>query len=288
MRRPRRSAGSVAHRRIVDADVRALLAAASGTARPRSSGAACRCRLVGQPPHRDRPARHRSRAADARRRLRPVRDARVAATRRRPAAASADRCAAPELRAGTRRRAPACRRRRRAPGAEVGLRADRASRSSGRAPLPSRRRPTCSQSAAISLMNVTDVARNALIACLVISADSTDIHSMRSVNGAKQRGRAVRDRSAVRTPTTTRSGCVNTSIALPSRRFSGEQANDTRRPPATSRPRPLEPRRCVPTGSCDETARARRRRGAGTQRSTCARRRSPRPRDRRRRPACRR
>ncbi len=32
-------------------------------------------------------------------------------------------------------------------------------------------------------MKVTDVARNALSACLVISADSTDIHSMRSVNG---------------------------------------------------------------------------------------------------------
>ena len=33
--------------------------------------------------------------------------------------------------------------------------------------------PTCSQSRAISLMNVTDVARKALSACLVISADST-------------------------------------------------------------------------------------------------------------------
>jgi hypothetical protein len=32
-------------------------------------------------------------------------------------------------------------------------------------------------------MKVTDVARKALSACFVISADSTDIHSMRLVNG---------------------------------------------------------------------------------------------------------
>src|SRR5882672_12251749 len=41
--------------------------------------------------------------------------------------------------------------------------------------------PTSSQIEAISFANVTDVARNALMACLVISADSTDIHSIRSV-----------------------------------------------------------------------------------------------------------
>ena len=43
--------------------------------------------------------------------------------------------------------------------------------------------PTCSQSAATSLMNVTEVARKAFKACLVISADSTDIQTIRSVNG---------------------------------------------------------------------------------------------------------
>src|SRR6267143_1500864 len=43
--------------------------------------------------------------------------------------------------------------------------------------------PAVSQIAAISLAKVTDMARKALIACFVISADSTDIHSMRSVIG---------------------------------------------------------------------------------------------------------
>ena len=63
----------------------------------------------------------------------------------------------------------------------------------------------------------------ALIACLVISADSTDIHSMRPVMGRNKRSSLSLSR-AVRTPTMIRSGFRNTSTALPRRRFSGEQA----------------------------------------------------------------
>ena len=140
-----------------------------------------------------------------------------------------------------------------------------AARSSGRARLPSRRRPTRSQSAAISLMNVTDVARNALIACLVISADSTDIHSMRSVIGAKQRRDASRGPRSSRTPTTTRSGFVNTSIALPSRRFSGEQAKRHAPPCGDLRPGLLEPSRSCRPAAATRRARARRRPGAETR-----------------------
>jgi len=66
-----------------------------------------------------------------------------------------------------------------------------------------------------------DVARNAFSACFVISADSTDIHSMRSVNGASSCATFSRS-LALRTPATTRSGLVKTSIAFPRRRFSGE------------------------------------------------------------------
>ena len=47
---------------------------------------------------------------------------------------------------------------------------------------------------AISLMKATDVARNALMACLVISADSTAIHSILSVIGASSA--AARRRSS--------------------------------------------------------------------------------------------
>ena len=84
--------------------------------------------------------------------------------------------------------------------------------------------PTCSQIRESSLINATDVAKNALIACFVISADSIDIHSMGRDNGS-QIGSSSRLSSVERIPTTTRSGCMKVSIALPSRKFSGAQAN---------------------------------------------------------------
>ena len=83
--------------------------------------------------------------------------------------------------------------------------------------------PTNSQIAAISFANVTETAKNELIACLVISADSTDIHSILFVIGSSSRS-SLRWASSVRTPTTIRSGFKKTSSALPSRRFSGEYA----------------------------------------------------------------
>ena len=71
----------------------------------------------------------------------------------------------------------------------------------------------------ISLANTTEVAKKALIACLVISADSTDIHSILSVIGDSNCPMCFLS-LFVRTPTTTRSGFRNTSKALPNRRFS--------------------------------------------------------------------
>ena len=74
--------------------------------------------------------------------------------------------------------------------------------------------PTCSQIAAISFMKTIDVARNALIACLVISAASIPIQTMLVVNGASNVDTLLRS-SSVSSPTTTRSGLVKTSIDPP-------------------------------------------------------------------------
>ena len=68
---------------------------------------------------------------------------------------------------------------------------------------------------------------------------------MRSVIGREQlAGSRVRARSS-RTPTMTRSGLVKTSMALPSRRFSGEQANETVRPSGGLAPCLLQRRHCA-------------------------------------------
>ena len=99
-------------------------------------------------------------------------------------------------------------------------------------------------------MKTTDVARNALTACFVISADSTRIHWMGRPSGASSSVMRARA-SAVRTPTTMRSALRNTSMALPSRRFSGEHANSTRRPAATAA-NAASRRAVVPTGTCEE------------------------------------
>jgi len=67
--------------------------------------------------------------------------------------------------------------------------------------------------------------QEALIACLVISADSTDIHSIRLVSGASKVAILARSLS-LRTPATTRSGLLKTSMALPRRKFSGNAAKE--------------------------------------------------------------
>ena len=101
--------------------------------------------------------------------------------------------------------------------------------------------------AATSLMKATDVARNALSACLVISADSTPIHSI----GLSNRSSTVSSRtrsSSEPTPATNRSGERNVCKARPSRRFSGTQANRRSSRPASA----IRRRRAaaLPTGSC--------------------------------------
>ena len=78
--------------------------------------------------------------------------------------------------------------------------------------------------AAISLVNVIEVAKNAFIACLVISADSTDIHSTFEVMGDINLANITLS-SGSRTPTTILSGLLKILIDCPSLRFSGEHAN---------------------------------------------------------------
>ena len=148
--------------------------------------------------------------------------------------------------------------------------------------------PACSQSVASSLMNVTDVARNALIACLVISADSTDMNSRRSVIGANSVAILARSDSCC-VPTITRSGCVNTSIALPSRRFSGEQANAARffvRAAPACAANACSSRAMLPTGNCEELRNRTPSFTNGNARCTCRSTNSVSAR-RRRQPACR-
>ena len=82
---------------------------------------------------------------------------------------------------------------------------------------------TNSQIDAISLIKLTEVARKALIACLVISADSTDIHSIFLLIGVNNLFNVCLVFVSL-IPTTIRSGLRKTSKDLPRRRFSGEQA----------------------------------------------------------------
>ena len=72
-------------------------------------------------------------------------------------------------------------------------------------------------------MNVMDSARNELSACLTISADSVRMNRICDVNGANSFS-SNGFFASLRMPTTTRSAFSNASIALPSRRFSGEYA----------------------------------------------------------------
>jgi len=83
--------------------------------------------------------------------------------------------------------------------------------------------PTCSHKRAISLMKVMDNARNEFKACLTISADSVRMNKICDVNGANNFSSKGFWESS-RMPTMTRSAFSNESIALPSRKFSGEEA----------------------------------------------------------------
>src|ERR1700761_4737135 len=93
------------------------------------------------------------------------------------------------------------------------------------------------------------MARKPFSACLVISADSTPIHSIVSENGSSSGANASWPAS-VRTPATKRSAFRKLSSALPRRRFSGTAANSR-----SSRPAPeakASKPATVPTGSCEE------------------------------------
>ena len=85
--------------------------------------------------------------------------------------------------------------------------------------------PTSSQTFAISLMKEILVARNALEASLIISAEATSVRTI----GRRAPRRAARRASAahgdcVSAPTTTRSGCMKSATAEPSFRNSGLEA----------------------------------------------------------------
>ena len=110
--------------------------------------------------------------------------------------------------------------------------------------------PTLSAMEAISLMKQTEVARNALSACLDSSADSTLIHSIFAENGWNNC--VTRRRSAsVRARPTIRSGFVNTSIAFPSPSFRSSPRRVSPRPASTDSSCAVPP-----TGNCEEISTA--------------------------------
>jgi hypothetical protein len=94
-------------------------------------------------------------------------------------------------------------------------------------------------------MKTTELAKKALMACLVISAEAADIHSNLAVTGSKRRLSTARLASSS-APSTTRSGSRKTFKAAPRRRFSGELAMPTPAGACAFR------RAALPTGNCDE------------------------------------
>ncbi len=82
---------------------------------------------------------------------------------------------------------------------------------------------TSSQTFAISLMNEILVARNAFEASLISSDEAMSVMTISSVIGAySSASRDAETGSAA--PTTTRSGCMKSASAEPSRRNSGFEA----------------------------------------------------------------
>ena len=104
--------------------------------------------------------------------------------------------------------------------------------------------PACSQRRAISLMKVMLTARNELSACFTISADSVRMNCTCAAKGLNNCSSSARFAS-VRMPTTARSAFSKASMALPSRKFSGEQAKCSCGNSFSSSAQ-------LPTGSCDE------------------------------------
>ena len=82
--------------------------------------------------------------------------------------------------------------------------------------------PSSSDTFAISLMNEIFVARKAFEASLTISALATSVRTIGAVERLVQRGDAVAELLRLgAAPTTTRSGCMKSSTAVPSLRNSG-------------------------------------------------------------------
>ena len=244
--------------------------------------------LVGQAPDRDASCPRRRRAAASSRRCAHCAMRVVARPDRRRAGGVGTPCARAELRRGTRRRAPACRRRTRRPATDTPA-ARSALPSSGRARPPSASAPTCSQSAAISLMNVTDVARNALMRVLG-HLGRLDRHPLDAV------GEAARAAARARLASRVVAHADDDAVGLRERprspcRAAGSPASrrsDTRRPPACAREALLRGARVVPTGSCDETSTSAPSRRCGNSLPTRVDDVRRRRRGRRRPPACRR
>jgi hypothetical protein len=83
--------------------------------------------------------------------------------------------------------------------------------------------PVASQTFAISLMKLIRVIRNAFAASLVISAEATSARNV-VVSSGSYSDSTVAASASVNAPTTTRSGRMKSSTALPSERNSGFEA----------------------------------------------------------------
>ena len=282
---PPRSAGSARHRRIVGAHRSRPARAASGTARPRSIAAACRCRAC-----RSGPRPPTVRAGHVRRAtatagccaqcrcaslLDLTDDSRCVATP----------CAWPSCDRNdhvARQRAAGERAARR----QVGVRPD--ARFRLQPALDFRRVGADLLAERRDLVDERHRRRQERVERVLGHLRRFDRHPFDPVGERpKQRRRPCRGRAGDRTPATTRSGCVKTSIALPRRRFSGEQAKPTDRPSDVAGEQLLEP----PRRADRQLRRDQHQRAVPQVRKqppTSARRRTRRRRDRPRRPACRR
>ena len=82
--------------------------------------------------------------------------------------------------------------------------------------------PSSSETFAISLMNEIFVARKAFEASLIISALATSVRTIGAPSGSYSAAtRSASDSESSSAPTTTRSGCMKSSTAVPSFRNSG-------------------------------------------------------------------
>src|SRR5581483_7497646 len=125
--------------------------------------------------------------------------------------------------------------------------------------------PVASQTFAISLMNEMRVIRNALAASLIISAELTSQRTI-GVRSGSYSAATIAPSASSNAPTTTRSGCMNSSTARPSDRNSGFETYPTLPSPRAWRPsRTFAP---VPTGTVDFITRTGRPSSAGSSSTT--------------------